>query len=89
MTKKQTPPAPSFPRTNYHVVKIGRQWFIKVGGEVIDAFSLQKALLTDLRIHCRMMWKRFAVPSEIHIHAKDGTIRAKDTYGNDPVETKG
>lgn len=76
-------------RTNYHVVKDGAAWHAKVDGQSVDAHSKKAELLRQLRIHCRVMWKSHGVPSELHIHGKDGIIKSKDTYGNDPVETKG
>ena len=89
MTKKQTPPLPDFPRTNYHVVKIGKRWYLKVGGEVIDSKPAQRDIVRPLRIHCTQMWRVCRVPSEIWLHGKDGQVRQKDSYGLDPPETEG
>ena len=76
-------------RTNYHVTKRDRLWWVSVGGQVIDCYRTQRECLRQLRVHCRTMWLQYKAPSEIHIRDLDGQVRAKDTYGNDPPETKG
>ena len=79
----------AFPTTNYHVVKIGRRWYVKVGGEIIDSYRTQRDVLRWLRVHCNVMWKQMGVPSETWVHGMDGQVRLKDSSGRDPRETKG
>ena len=46
-------------------------------------FDTQKEAIAAARIIAKKQ------ESELIIHNKEGKIRAKDSYGNDPVESKG
>lgn len=69
---------------NVHVVKSGTRWAVKVEGckEPVSKHSTQK------------LAQKNAIPiakknhSEVVIHGKDGKIRDKDSYGNDPHPPK-
>lgn len=38
---------------------------------------------------CRNRWKLLGKKSELQVHGKDGQIKVKNTYGEDPRSTKG
>lgn len=69
---------------NIHVVKNGNRWAVKEEGRK-----------TPLSIHkSQELARQNAVPvakdnkSEVVIHGRDGKIRDKDSYGNDPKPPK-
>jgi len=69
---------------NIHVVKNGDRWSVKEEGRK-----------TPLSIHKNQeLARQNAVPvaktnkSEVVIHGRDGKIRDKDSYGNDPCPPK-
>ena len=67
-----------------HVVKDDSGWAVKKGGstKATRHFKTQKEA-----IH----WARGVAKrqkAEFYIHGKDGKIRAKDSYGNDPNPPK-
>jgi hypothetical protein len=55
---------------------------------VADATQWARGLCSGLAI-VRGPTGRFWLPLELSIHAKDGTIRLKDSYGRDPRDVKG
>ncbi|MDY0198907.1 MAG: DUF2188 domain-containing protein [Tenuifilaceae bacterium] len=72
-------------KKNYHVVPRGSKWAVVKGGfqrasslEEMqnEAFGVARGLATKSK-------------SEVLIHGKDGKIRGKHSYGNDPYPPKG
>lgn len=70
--------------TDVQTVALGDGWINKVGGRQFGPVSWTEAAAVDigreLARHNR---------SEHSIHAKDGTIREKFSYGNDPRDISG
>ncbi len=69
---------------NQHVVKNGNKWSVKGAGneKATKNFETQKEAIEFAR--------EIAInqKSEVVIHGRDGKIRDKDSYGNDPVPPK-
>lgn len=69
---------------NQHVVKNGDKWSVKGVGnkKATKNFDTQKQAIDYAR--------EIAInqKSEVVIHGRDGRIRDKDSYGNDPVPPK-
>jgi hypothetical protein len=69
---------------NVHVVKHGGRWQVKVEGKTTPVSSHKNQELA----------RQNAVPiakkneAEVVIHGRDGKIRDKDSYGNDPNPPK-
>jgi hypothetical protein len=69
---------------NIHVVPKGKRWAVKQEGRVTPLSSHKTQELA----------RESAVPvakenkSEVVIHGRDGKIRDKDSYGNDPYPPK-
>lgn len=68
-------------KKNQHVVPNGKDWAIKGGGNVkstkIVATQAEAIKIArDIAINQK---------SEVVIHRPNGTIRDKDSYGNDPI----
>lgn len=70
---------------NQHVVPYGNQWAVKGAGndkatKVVqtqkDAIKIARGIAVNQQ-------------SELIIHRTDGTIREKNSFGNDPIKTKG
>jgi cytochrome oxidase Cu insertion factor (SCO1/SenC/PrrC family) len=70
---------------NVHVVPNGKKWSAKVEGaqKATKTFETQK----DTIIKARDM--AIKNESELFIHGKDGKIREKNSYGNDPKNVRG
>lgn len=66
-----------------HVVKHEQGWAVKSGGMVTSIRNTQKAA-QQVAIQ-QAKWDG----SDVVIHGRDGKIRAKDSYGNDPKKIKG
>jgi uncharacterized protein YdaT len=70
---------------NQHVVPHGKDWAVKGEGneKATKVTSTQKEAIKIAR--------EIAInkKSELLIHAKNGTIRNKDSFGNDPLKIKG
>jgi len=67
-------------KNNKHVVPNSKGgWDVKSGGQRISHHDTQKAAI-DLAKADR---------TEVVTHGRDGKIRAKDSYGNDPFPPKG
>jgi len=72
------------PKKNYHVVPDGKDWKVKLEkGERADSIH-------DTQRDAIERAKELAQKShgEVVIHRPDGTIRDKDSYGNDPNPPK-
>jgi uncharacterized protein YdaT len=68
-------------KKNQHVVPSGKDWAVK--GEGND----RKTAIVDTQAEAIKIAREIAInqKSEVVIHRPDGTIRDKDSYGNDPV----
>ena len=69
--------------SNYHVVPLGPDWVVKVDGRIVSLCSTQEEARQNAVIKARKS------KSEVVIHGKDGKVRAKDSYGNDPFPPRG
>ncbi len=68
----------SKPAKNLHVVRLGRGWSIKSNGRVLSSHRTQQNAIKSATIIAKR------IQSELVIHGRDGRIRSKDSYGNDP-----
>lgn len=66
-----------------------KPWVLRREGEVLGHYDTQKAATDCAETVARYRLKVLDKLSEVQVHGKDGQIRAKDTYGDDPPETKG
>lgn len=71
-------------RRNQHVVPLGNGWAVK--GEGTKKFTLITETQRDAITVARGIAKNNK--SELVIHGRDGKIRDKDSYGNDPNPPK-
>jgi uncharacterized protein YdaT len=71
-------------KRNQHVVPLGNGWAVK--GEGSKKFTVITENQRDAITVAREIAKNNR--SEIVIHGKDGKIRDKDSYGNDPNPPK-
>jgi hypothetical protein len=60
-------------------------WSVKKGGasRATKVFDTQEGAITFARKISRNQG------SELYVHKRDGTVRSKDSYGNDPFPPKG
>lgn len=65
-----------------HVVKSGSNWQVKQGGLAVSVHSTQKEAERDA------IWRARIDRSDVVVHGRDGKIRSKDSYGNDPITIK-
>lgn len=72
-------------KKNQHVVPHGDDWAVKGAGNerATSLHNTQKEAIDAARGIARNQ------ESELVIHRKDGRIRDKDSYGNDPFPPKG
>ena len=65
---------------NQHVVPNGKNWQVKAekATKATKNFNTQKAAIAYAKDSAKNQ------KSELVIHGKDGKIRDKDSYGNDP-----
>ncbi|SKB89708.1 DUF2188 domain-containing protein [Macellibacteroides fermentans] len=72
-------------KKNQHVVPSGNQWAVKGEGNSI------KTRITQTQSEAIDIARTIARKelSELVIHGKDGRIRQKNSYGNDPFPPKG
>jgi uncharacterized protein YdaT len=70
---------------NQHVVKHGKKWAVRGAGnnKVTQIFNTQKEAINKGKEICKNQG------SELYIHGKDGKIRDKNSYGNDPYPPEG
>lgn len=68
-------------KKSQHVVKSEGGWAVKKGGSsrATKVHKTQKAAIT----HGREIAKN--QKAEFYVHGRDGKIREKDSYGNDPL----
>jgi len=62
---------------------------IRRNGDVLAYYDTQQGAHDAARMVARNRLKLLGKLAEVQVHGKDGQIRLKDTYGDDPVETKG
>jgi hypothetical protein len=72
-------------KKNQHVVPKGDQWAVQGAG------NSKATRLTDTQREAADIARKIAInqQSECLIHGRNGQIRAKDSYGNDPKSIKG
>ncbi|MGG7552442.1 DUF2188 domain-containing protein [Chryseobacterium arthrosphaerae] len=70
---------------NQHVVPHGDKWAVKGEG------NKKNTLVTDTQQEAIIRAREIAKnqESELLIHGRNGAIREKNSYGNDPEEIKG
>lgn len=66
-----------------------KPWLLRRNGDVLAYYNTQQGAHDAARLVARNRLKLLGKTSEVQVHGKDGQIRAKDTYGDDPTETKG
>ena len=73
-----------FMKKNQHVVPSGDQWAVRGEG------NSRKTRITQTQREAIEIAREIArnQQSELVIHRKNGTIRDKDSYGNDPCPPK-
>lgn len=71
-------------KKNQHVVPSGKNWAVKGGG------NDRKTAIVTTQAEAIKIAREIAInnKSEVVIHRPDGTIRDKDSYGNDPNPPK-
>ena len=65
-------------KKNYHVVRRGTSWSVKSNGRVLSSHNTQENAAENAIIRAKK------ARTEVLIHGRDGRIRSKDSYGNDP-----
>lgn len=73
------------PKKNQHVVPFGKNWAVKGAGnsKATRIVQTQKEASTIAREIAKNQG------SEMFIHCKNGQIRERNTYGNDPYPPRG
>lgn len=68
-----------------HVVPRDGKWSVRKAGSdrATRTFDTQKEAISEARKIARNQG------SELYIHGRDGRIRSRDSYGNDPYPPKG
>ena len=68
-----------------HVVPNGGKWSVRKAGaiKVSGTYSTQKEAEEVARARAKRQG------TELYIHGRDGRIRERDSYGSDPVRSKG
>lgn len=71
-------------KKNQHVVPKGKDWAVKGAG------NSKATKIVDTQAEAIRIAREIAInqKSEVVIHRTDGTIRDKDSYGNDPFPPK-
>ncbi|MDE0092827.1 MAG: DUF2188 domain-containing protein [Oligoflexia bacterium] len=70
-------------KKNFHVVRSGSGWSVKRGGAKLSSHRTQKIA------EMSAIQKARPTRSEVVIHGRDGKIRGKNSYGNDPYPPRG
>ena len=72
-------------KNNQHVAPFGDQWIVRSEGNSYNTriTQTQREAIEIARTIARKE------QSELVIHGKDGRIRQKDSYGNDPFPKRG
>jgi hypothetical protein len=73
------------PNKNQHVVPHGKNWAVKGAGNT-KATSIHKTQKSAIDAGRKISRSQ---ESELFIHRKNGQIRDRDSYGNDPFPPKG
>ena len=73
------------PRKVQHVVPRNGKWAVRKAGadRVTQNFDTQGEAIASARAIARRQG------AELYIHGRDGRIRERDSYGNDPFPPKG
>jgi Uncharacterized protein conserved in bacteria (DUF2188) len=73
------------PKGDVHVVQRGQEWAVESEGSqrASSKHKTQTAAITAGRAQAKRN------KSELLVHGRDGKIRDRSTYGNDPRRTKG
>jgi hypothetical protein len=73
------------PKGDVHVVQRGQEWAVESEGaqHASSKHKTQGAAITAGRAQSKRN------ESELLVHGRDGKIRDRSTYGNDPRRTKG
>jgi len=68
-----------------HVVPNGGKWSVRRAGsdKATSVHSTQREAINEARKIAKNQG------TELYIHGRDGRIRERDSYGNDPKRTKG
>jgi hypothetical protein len=66
-----------------------RPWVLRRDGYVLGYHDTQKGAHDNARLLATNRLKLLGKLAEVQVHGKDGQIKRKDTYGDDPPETKG
>lgn len=68
-----------------HVVPNGGKWSVRKAGSsrVTGTYTTQGEAIREARKIAKNQ------STELYIHGRDGRIRERDSYGNDPVKSKG
>ena len=66
-----------------------RAWVLRRNGDVMSYADTQQAAIDTGVMLCRSRLNLLGKLAELQIHGKDGQIKDKRTYGDDPPETKG
>jgi len=68
-----------------HVVPNGDKWSVRKAGAVraSGTYTTQDEAIRSARTIAKNQ------KTELYIHGRDGRIRDRDSYGNDPVRSKG
>ena len=69
-------------KRDFHVIRLGRGWSVKSDGCVLSSHDTQRNAEKSAIIRAKR------VKSEVVIHGRDGKIRSKDSYGNDPFPSR-
>lgn len=69
-------------KSDLHVSKQGTNWKVTQGGERLSTHQTQGNAVTRATSHA----KRDGV--DVVTHGRDGRIRSKDSYGNDPAKIR-
>jgi hypothetical protein len=72
-------------QNSIHVTPHGDDWQVKRAG------NQRASAVCNTQAECISLAKSMAKKSnsELYVHNKEGQIRAKNSYGDDPVKTKG
>lgn len=68
-----------------HIVPSGNQWKVRTAG------AERAAKVTQTQAEAIEVGRRMAATrgTELIVHRQDGTIRSKDSFGNDPFPPRG
>lgn len=72
-------------RKGQHVVPAGGKWSVRTAGatRASGTFATQQEAIESARDKARRQG------TELYVHGRDGRIRERNSYGNDPYPPKG